>query len=117
MKIFSRSLENITAHYPDVERIMKKLKIENMIIEAEAVAIDNKSNNFLPFQELMHRRRKHRIEEAVKNYPISINLFDILYLNDKDLTDHTYKKRREILENITKKSKDLNIIKQTITDT
>ncbi len=116
VKIFSRSLENITAHYPDVERIMKKLKIENMIIEAEAVAIDNKSNNFLPFQELMHRRRKHRIEEAVKNYPISINLFDILYLNDKDLTDHTYKKRREILENITKKSKDLNIIKQTITD-
>ena len=116
VKIFSRSLENITAHYPDVERIMKKLKIENMIIEAEAVAIDNKSNNFLPFQELMHRRRKHLIEEAVKNYPISINLFDILYLNDKDLTDHTYKKRREILENITKKSKDLNIIKQTITD-
>ena len=116
VKIFSRSLENITAHYPDVERIMKKLKIENMIIEAEAVAIDKKSNNFLPFQELMHRRRKHLIEEAVKNYPISINLFDILYLNDKDLTDHTYKKRREILENITKKSKDLNIIKQTITD-
>ena len=75
VKIFSRSLENITAHYPDVERIMKELKIENIIIEAEAVAIDKKSNNFLPFQELMHRRRKHLIEEAVKNYQ-----YQLIYL-------------------------------------
>ena len=114
-EIFSRKLENITNHYPDVCAIMKELEVENMILEAEAVAIDKESGSYLPFQELMHRRRKYKIEQAVKNYPISVNIFDIIYLDNQDLTNSSYEKRRKILIKIIEKNKKLKIIKNKIT--
>ena len=41
------------------------------------VAID-KNGKYLPFQELMHRRRKYGLAEAMEKYPVVVNLFDIL---------------------------------------
>ena len=114
VSIFSRKLENITNHYPDVSSIMSEINIENIIIEAEAVAINKENGSYLPFQELMHRRRKHKIEEAVKNYPISINLFDIIFFDNEDLTDSSYERRRKILNSIVKKNKKLDIVKNKI---
>ncbi|MBH59218.1 MAG: ATP-dependent DNA ligase [Thaumarchaeota archaeon] len=114
-EIFSRKLENITNYYPDVCAIMNEIEVKNMILEAEAVAIDKQTKSYLPFQELMHRRRKYNIEEAVKNYPISVNLFDIIYLDDQDLTDSSYEERRKILMKISKKNRRLEIIKNNIT--
>ena len=63
----------------------------------------------------MHRRRKYKIEQAVKNYPISVNLFDIIYLDNQDLTNSSYEKRRKILIKIIEKNKKLKIIKNKIT--
>ena len=114
IKIFSRRLEDITNHYPDVLKIINEIDVENIIVEAEVVAIDKEKGSFLPFQELMHRRRKHKIEEAVINYPVSINLFDIIYLNNEDLTNMSYKERRNILRDIASKNNQLNIVKQKI---
>jgi len=86
VKLFSRSLENITSYYPDiVEKIPKNLKVNDAILEAEVVAINGDSGEFLPFQELMHRRRKYKIEKAVLEYPITVNFFDLLYLNWKSI--------------------------------
>ena len=57
--LFSRSLENISSYYPDIiEKIPKCINADNIILEAEAVAINENTGEFLPFQELMHRRRK-----------------------------------------------------------
>ena len=99
--LFSRSLENITNYYPDiVERIPKNLKAENAILEAEAVAINEDSGEFLPFQELMHRRRKYGVEKAVSEYPITVNFFDVLFYDDKSCLELGYADRRKILEKI-----------------
>ena len=114
VSIFSRKLENITNHYPDVSSIISEINVENMIVEAEAVAINKENGSYLPFQELMHRRRKHKIKEAVENYPISINLFDIIFFDNEDLTDSSYERRREILNVIVKKNKKLDIVKNKI---
>ncbi len=114
VSIFSRKLENITNHYPDVSSIMSEINVENMIVEAEAVAINKENGSYLPFQELMHRRRKHKIKEAVENYPISINLFDIIFFDNEDLTNSSYERRREILNIIVKKNKKLDIVKNKI---
>jgi DNA ligase-1 len=114
VSIFSRKLENITNHYPDVSSIMSEINVENMIVEAEAVAINKEDGSYLPFQELMHRRRKHKIKEAVENYPISINLFDIIFFDNEDLTNSSYERRRKILNIIVKKNKKLDIVKNKI---
>ena len=99
--LFSRRLENIKRYYPDiVENIPKSLKVKDAILEAEAVAINEDTGDFLPFQELMHRRRKYNVDKAVLQYPITVNFFDLLYANGKSCLDMSYKKRREILEQI-----------------
>jgi DNA ligase-1 len=113
--LFSRRLENITSHYPDiVEGIPKALKTTEAILEAEAVAINENSGEFLPFQELMHRRRKYDIDKMVAKYPITVNLFDVLYLNGKELLNEPYQSRRKRLEEITVEDEFVKIIQKTL---
>lgn len=115
MVLYSRRLENITSYYPDIlENLPKVLKTTDVILEAEAVAINQDSGEFLPFQELMHRRRKYDIDRIVEKYPITVNLFDVLYLNGKDLLNEPYKIRRKKLEEITSENEYAKIVTQAI---
>ena len=99
--LFSRRLENITQYYPDiVENIGKSLNVHEGIFEAEIVPINENTGEFLPFQELMHRRRKYKLEQAVSQYPITVNFFDVLYFDKKDCLNLEYSERRKILEQI-----------------
>jgi len=99
--LFSRRLENITQYYPDiVERIGKTLNANEGVFEAEIVPINENTGEFLPFQELMHRRRKHKLDKAVSQYPITVNFFDVLYYNKKDCLNLECSERRKILEHI-----------------
>ena len=101
--LFSRSLENISSYYPDIiEKIPENIQAENIILEAEAVAINENTGEFLPFQELMHRRRKYKIEKAVTQYPITVNMFDVLYCNGKSCLELSYEDRRATLEKTVK---------------
>ncbi|MFX1243418.1 MAG: ATP-dependent DNA ligase [Promethearchaeota archaeon] len=104
--IFSRRLEPIASMYPDVVRIAKtQLKTKRCIVEGEAVAIDKQNpQKLLPFQVLMRRRRKYKIDEMVKEIPVAIFLFDCLYVDGTDFTRKPYTKRRAKLENIVKPS-------------
>jgi len=99
--IFSRSLENITEYYPDiVENIGKQIDTKEGIFEAEIVAINENTGDFLPFQELMHRRRKYGIKQAVSEYPITVNFFDVLFIDNKNCLNLHYTERRNILEKV-----------------
>ena len=113
--IFSRSLEKITRYYPDiVEKIPNLLICDECILEAEVVAINEDTGNFLPFQELMHRRRKYKLEKAVSDYPITVNFFDILFLNGKKIIDLPYLERRNNLLKIVKDDKFVKVIPMSI---
>ena len=113
--IFSRSLENITSYYPDiVEKISERIVAENVILEAEVVAMNSNSGDFLPFQELMHRRRKYEIDEAVTKYPITVNFFDILFSDEKNCMDMKYLERRKLLEKIIKQDNFARLIPMSV---
>ena len=115
--LFSRSLENISNYYPDIiEKMPKAIQADNVILEAEAVAINENTGEFLPFQELMHRRRKYKIEKAVEQYPITVNCFDILFCNDKSCLELSYKERRNKLEKIVKEDNFAKHIPMTIVE-
>ena len=115
IEIFSRSLEIITSYYPDiVEKISKLIISEDVILEAEVVAMNSNSGDFLPFQELMHRRRKYEIEEAVTKYPITVNFFDVLFSEGKNCMDMRYEERRELLEKIIKQDDFARLIPMSV---
>jgi len=101
--LFSRRLENITQYYPDiVENVKKSLSVNEGVFEAEIVPVNENTGEFLPFQELMHRRRKYKLEKAISQYPITVNFFDVLYYDIKDCLNLEYSERRKILETLVK---------------
>ena len=113
--LFSRSLENITKYYPDiVENIGNSLDVNEGIFEAEIVAINENTGEFLPFQELMHRRRKYKLKKAVLEYPITVNFFDVLYFDGKNCLNLKYSERRKILENSVKENNFAKLVPMAI---
>ena len=115
--LFSRRLENITDQYPDgVEYIRKYVKATDAIVEAEAVAVDPETSEMMPFQELMHRRRKYGIQEAMKEHPINLFMFDILYVNGKDLTLQPYHVRHDYLEKIIEQTANVKLAESRIAE-
>lgn len=99
--IFSRRQENITSQYPDVvEMVRKGVSAREAILECEAVPLDPETGETLPFQELMHRKRKKEIEKAAEEYPVALYFFDILYVDGEDLTTQPLPVRRKKLEEI-----------------
>ena len=99
--LFSRRLENITSHYPDVVQAIRKMdNLKEVILEGEVVAIDPSTSEYLPFQELMHRRRKYGVEEAMQSYPVIVNVFDVLFSGSKSVTSSPYKERRQLLRDL-----------------
>ncbi|MDH7477400.1 MAG: ATP-dependent DNA ligase [Candidatus Bathyarchaeota archaeon] len=115
--LFSRRLEDISSQYPDaIELVKKYVRPKEAILEAECVAIDVDTGEMRPFQELMHRRRKYGIEEAMKEYPVSLFMFDALYVDGKDLTLEPYPIRREALVEAIEESERVKTAKYIITD-
>jgi len=113
--LFSRRLENISGQYPDAIRFLKKyVKAKDAILEGECVAIDPDTGEMRPFQELMHRRRKYEIEKAMEEYPVSLFMFDALYVDGKDLTLKPYPIRRRALEEAIEESDRVKIAKYVI---
>ncbi len=105
VELYSRRLENISSQYPDVVDLIRgQVAAKEAILEAECVAIDLETGDLRPFQELMHRRRKYGVKNAVEQYPISLFVFDLLYVDGLDLTQDAFPKRRVNLEKIVKES-------------
>lgn len=109
VELFSRRLEKITDHYPDVAEAIKSINTEEAILEAEVIAINPLTDEFLPFQELMHRRRKYDIKQAMENYPVVMNFFDVLYMDGDDKTSLTYLQRRKLIKKIIQGSRNEKI--------
>jgi len=114
--LFSRRLENITHHYPDACELVKNhVKASEAIVECECVAINLDTGEMMPFQELMHRRRKYDIEEAMKLYPVSLFMFDLLYVDGEDYTVKPYLERRGRLEKIIEETDRIKLAKAIVT--
>ncbi len=115
--LFSRRLENISDQYPDVVQLVRNnIMAKNAVLEGECVAVDMDTGEMRPFQELMHRRRKYEIDEAISDYPISLFPFDALYVDGTDLTLKPYPIRRQALESLVKQDDRMKIAKSMTTD-
>jgi len=117
--IFTRRLEDVTKQFPDLVKLSKEcLKAKECIVEGEVLGIDKKTGSPLPFQMLSQRiHRKYNIERMIKEIPIQMNLFDIVYLDGKMLFDKPLRERRRILESVVKiKPGTFQLTKMIITD-
>lgn len=115
IELFSRRLESITSHFPDIVKLAAEcVSAGSYIIEGEIVAVNPETGDLLPFQQLMHRRRKYGIDEAMADYPASIRLFDLLVLEGDDYTEKPYPDRRKALKKSIKENERLRLAEQRV---
>ncbi len=101
--LFTRRLEDVTHAFPEVARAARRqLGARQAILDGEAVGHDPKSGKFLPFQQTVTRRRKHQVEVWESLYPLRYYVFDLLYLEGKDLTSMPLRDRLRRLEQIVR---------------
>ncbi len=82
VEVFSRRLTHVTESLPEiVETVNLNVKAASAIIEGEVVAL-NSAGYPIAFQHLMRRfKRVNDISGMAKKIPLTLYLFDILYLN------------------------------------
>ncbi|HYB14682.1 MAG TPA: ATP-dependent DNA ligase [Streptosporangiaceae bacterium] len=98
IELFTRRLEKISTQFPDVvELLAAGLGPAEAILEGEVVAYDAAAGELRPFQEVMFRRRKYGIAEAVRDVPVGMFCFELLYADGQDLTRLPYPRRRAAL--------------------
>ena len=114
VQIFTRRLSDVTSSLPEIVEIIKhNFKVQSAIVEGEVVALDT-AGFPIAFQHLMRRfKRVNNITEMEKKIPLTLYLFDILYLNGESLITLPYNERRKIL---SENSGEINLSKQIVTD-
>ncbi len=105
--LFTRRMENVTKQFAEIIPLLEKnVKANSYILDAELAGYSPKTKKYLPFQNISQRiKRKYDIEKIAKEFPVEVNVFDILYCNGKSLIAKPFKERRKILERIIKQDK------------
>lgn len=118
IEIFSRNLERTTSMFPDlVESARKQLAGSNAILDGEAVAVNPSTGEYYPFQVTVQRKRKYRVAEMAREFPLVLFVFDLLRLNGKDYTAQPYATRRAALESLLHRSGRLRPVERIIART
>ncbi|MEM4331890.1 MAG: ATP-dependent DNA ligase [Candidatus Micrarchaeia archaeon] len=109
VEIFSRRMERMTDMLPDiVSAVRSEISCKEAIFEGEALAYNEETGEFYPFQQTIQRKRKHGVEEKTAEMPLRLFVFDLLYLNGKEVASRPLKERRKLLESII--SRDSKVI-------
>jgi len=118
VKLYSRRLNDDTDSMPDIVNAIKQAwKGGDAIIEGEAVAFDPDLKRRLPFQAVLQRLgRKHNLEEKIKEIPLVLFLFDILFDKGKNLMDVTQEDRRKRLTRLFKPTDKVQLTESIVTN-
>ncbi|MFQ5909614.1 MAG: ATP-dependent DNA ligase, partial [Thermoplasmata archaeon] len=117
IKLFSRRLEDVTKQFPDIESALRESFLgKEGIVEGEAVPVNLDTGEFLPFQEVSHRRgRVHELDKAREEYPVRFFLFDCLFHDGRELLDEGLMDRREKLKKSIEEREDVKLSTTLVT--
>jgi len=96
--IYSRTMDEITHRFPELISPLKDLGVE-VVIDGEVVPAQG--DRILPFSELQKRLGRKTIgEELLRDIPVILVAYDLLYAAGRVLTDEPLEERRKFLEEI-----------------
>jgi DNA ligase-1 len=101
IRAFTRNMNLIeTKVFPELTKIGKLIKANEVILDTEAVGMDPKRQRIVDFQKTMQRRRKHEVGKSAGEVPLQFQVFDILLKDGRSLLNETYLERRKELSRI-----------------
>lgn len=104
---FTRGLDDVSHMFPELIKVANSLDCESCILDAEAIGYVKNSDELLPFQQTITRRRKHNIDEQSQLVPIRFYVFDLLAVNGESWLDFPLSARKGELRNLFKDSPTL----------
>ena len=96
VRLFTRTLEEITARLPEVAAILARLPLSAAVLDGELIAL-REDGRPLPFQDTASRTATQDAGPAV---PLSVFLFDALHLEGADLIDSEDQHRHAALARV-----------------
>ena len=117
LKIFTRNMNAIPNDtFPELADVGKYIKANEVILDTEAVGIDEKREMFLDFQKTIQRRRKHDVARSQSEVPLQFQVFDLLLVDGVSLIHEPYTKRRKEVERVVENGEILRVDENTITN-
>jgi ATP-dependent DNA ligase I len=87
VRIFTRTLDDITERLPEIVTIALALDVGSAVIDAEAIALRPDGRPY-PFQVTSARAASQLVDgQPVAGVPLTAFMFDLLHLNGRDLID------------------------------
>jgi ATP-dependent DNA ligase I len=83
MRLFTRTLDDITGRLPEVVAALAKLPVGTAVLDGELIAL-REDGRPLAFQDTAARAAS---QDAIASVPLSVFLFDALHLEGADLID------------------------------
>jgi bifunctional non-homologous end joining protein LigD len=101
LQLQSRNLRDVTAQYPEVRRLSRQLGAVDAVLDGELVAFDEGGlPSFERLQQRIHQTDESVVRRRMKSHPVTYVIFDLLYLDGRDLLAEPYNRRRELLESL-----------------
>src|SRR5436190_16600938 len=99
LRLESRSLREITAHYPELRALAVELGAREAVLDGEVVAFDEECRpSFERLQSRMNLASEAAVRRRMADRPVTYLAFDLIYLDGRPLMDLPYTERRERLE-------------------
>jgi bifunctional non-homologous end joining protein LigD len=100
LHLVSRNGNDITAAYPELRALNPALSMHEAILDGEIVAFDDDGRpSFQALQSRMHARGAH-VKRLAEKRPVTLMVFDLLWLDGHSLADLPWEQRRERLEEL-----------------
>jgi bifunctional non-homologous end joining protein LigD len=101
LRLESRTLREISSHYPELRAIAAELGSREAVLDGEIVAFDDTGNpSFERLQSRINLGSESAVRRKMADVPVTYMAFDLLYLDGRSLIDAPYTERRERLEEL-----------------
>ncbi len=101
LRLVSRNGHNLDRQYPEIHGAADALAARTAIVDGEIAALDERGlPNFGLLQRRMHVQDPGAAANLARAVPVVLYLFDLLYLDGRDLRDRPLVERKELLRGI-----------------
>src|SRR5438552_2459128 len=101
LELQNRNLRDVTASYPEIQTVTKRIRAKKAIIDGEVVVLSKKGTpDFGKLQNRFGIEDPKRVETARRANPVTYVAFDLLHLNGKDIIKNQLDVRKSTLHDL-----------------
>lgn len=106
----NRKLKDRTMQYPELLDIATYCRANSVILDGEVIALEEGKPSFYQVMKRDRLKKKESMNALRQRIPIVYMIFDILYMNDRWVTDYPLYRRQELLKEIITEGEQIRLV-------